>query len=135
MKLIYTTILTVGLALGATPNMKAVSENAAGAQKIATEIHTMLKSKTVDMTLVAGKVDILHDYAVKMHDEMASADRSNPEVAKIQDATNILKTLTENKKMLAGKATAKDRGSLRMTASNMITRADMILKLAAKNGG
>ena len=135
MKLIYTTLLTVGLALGATPNMKAVTEQARGAQQVATEIHTMLKSKAVDMTVVATKVETLHRHAIAMHDEMASADRSNPEHAKLQDATTILKTLTEGKMTLAATATSKDRASLRMTAANMMSRTSMIMKAAGKIGG
>ncbi len=110
MNLIYTTILTIGLALGATPNMNLVTENARVAQQLATEIGTMLKSKTADVATVAEKVGTLHRHAVAMRNKMASADRSNPEIAKLQDATQILKTLTEVKMSLAQTATAKDPG-------------------------
>lgn len=110
-------------------------EQARGAQQVATEIHTLLKSKAVAMTEVATKVETLHRHALAMHDEMVSADRSNPEHAKLQDATTILKTLTEGKMTLAATATSKDRASLRMTAANMMSRTSMIMKAAGKIGG
>ncbi|MCX6603343.1 MAG: hypothetical protein NTV52_07105 [Acidobacteria bacterium] len=97
--------------------MKAVTEQARGVQQVAT------------------KVETLHRHVISMHDEMASADRSNAEQAKRQDDATILKTLTENKMNLAANATAKDRAALRMTAANRMSRTSMILSAAGKIGG
>ena len=52
-----------------------IARQASGAQQVVTEIHTLLKSKAVDMTVVATKVEEPHSHAIALHDEMASADR------------------------------------------------------------
>ena len=60
--------------MGATANMKAVTEQARGAQHVATEIHTLLQSKAVDMTVLATKVETRHRHALARHDEMTVAN-------------------------------------------------------------
>jgi hypothetical protein len=127
--------LTLALAVGAQANMGTVAEKARAAKQHAAEIEMMLKSKQVDTAKVAEKASVLHEHAVEIHKTVSAMDRANAEIAKVQDAAQILKVLTESKLNLAKNATPKDRDALRASAKNLAVRAEQIAKTASKIGG
>lgn len=134
-QVMLTLSLTLALAVGAQASMNTVAEKARAAKQHAAEIEAMLKSKNVDTAKVAEKANLLHSHAVEIHETVASMDRANAEIARVQDAAQILKVLTESKLNLAQNATAKDRDALRASAKNLAIRAEQIAKTAAKIGG
>jgi predicted transposase YbfD/YdcC len=127
--------LTLALAVGAQASMNTVAEKARAAKQHATEIEAMLKTKNMDAAQVAEKAKLLHSHAVEIHETVSSMDRANAEIARVQDAAQILKVLTESKLNLAQNATAKDRDALRASAKNLAIRAEQIAKTASKIGG
>lgn len=132
---ILTLSLTLALAMGAQASMGSVAEKARAAKQQAEEIQALLKMRQLDTAKVAEKASVLHDHAVELHRVAAAMERSNADIAKVQDAAEILKVLTESKLNVAQNATAKDREALRASARNLAVRAEMIAKTAAKIGG
>lgn len=134
-KAMLTLSLTLALAVGAQASMSTVAEKAQAAKKEAAEIEMLLKSKAADPAKVAEKAGLLHSHAVAIHETVASMERANADIAKVQDAAQILKVLSESKLNLAKNATPKDREALRASAKNLAVRAEQIAKTAAKIGG
>ncbi len=127
--------LTLALAVGAHASMGSVAEKARAAKQQAEEIQVLLKAKQLDAAKVAEKASLLHDQAIELHQVAAALERSNADIAKVQDAAEIMKVLTESKLNVAQNATAKDREALKASARNLATRAGWIAKTAAKIGG
>ena len=111
--------LTLALAMGAQASMSTVAEKARAAKQQAEEIQVLLKTKTLDAAKVAEKASLLHGHAVALHQTAAAMDRANADIARVQDAAEILKVLTESKLNVAQNATAKDREALRASAKNL----------------
>lgn len=134
-QVMLTLSLTLALAVGAQASMSTVAEKARAAKQQAAEIEAMLKAKDLDAAKLAEKASLLHNHATEIHKTVSAMDRANADIAKVQDAAQIMKVLTESKLNLAKNATAKDRDALRASAKNLAIRAEQIAKTAAKIGG